>query len=242
MCMDPENIPSIGGRETEDSLRDFVTRIPDGSAVVEVGGWLGAGTRPMAEALDSRGTTHRMDLFDRFTTTGTEVTKAAKAGVNLKEGQNTIPVVLEYLKGIRQPITFHRGELLLINWDGGKIGLYVDDAAKSELHFRHMLHSFGPSWIPGETIIVLMDYFFWRQREADGRKDPYKFQYNFVTSHPDSFAPVEGWEELPMVAAAFRYTAPLDFSAIAPPNYPLKYRMQRLFRRLEVEHHDPGGA
>ncbi|MEL6523553.1 MAG: hypothetical protein AAFQ66_21440, partial [Pseudomonadota bacterium] len=79
-----DSIPSTGGRELGQALQEYVHQIPDGSAVVEVGAWLGAGTRQIAKALDARTTTHRLDLYGRFCATEAEVLRAANTGIHLR--------------------------------------------------------------------------------------------------------------------------------------------------------------
>jgi len=119
------------------------------------------------------------------------VNKAAAAGVQLKKKMDTLPVVRKLLEAAPTEIKFHKCDIFSARWGGEPIGLFVDDAAKSEMAFRHILHLFGPHWIPGQTCLALMDFHYWKKKDGPAEQAKFRFQYDFVKQHSDSFEPIE---------------------------------------------------
>jgi hypothetical protein len=154
------------------------------NSIVEVGSWLGASTAYLA--LGARRAQVSIYTYDRWTATGEEVEKAARSGIYLVEGENTLPRVKEWLKPFGAEIFFQQGDIRDVAWDGGPISLYIDDAAKTPESFRHVVDTFGPHWVEG-CVVVLMDYYFF---EKSG-KSKHRCQKEFIESHYDNFVLIE---------------------------------------------------
>lgn len=140
----------MGAEKLATMLRDYADAVPADQAIVEVGAWLGAGTQYLVR--DSG----PLYVYDGFEANSSEVAKAAKFGVTLTAGQDTLPWVKSHLpKGIH----FRKGNLKRSQYDGPPIGLYVDDASKSAKLWARSMQTFEPHFVQG-TVIVLMDYHF----------------------------------------------------------------------------------
>jgi hypothetical protein len=191
-------IPSMGGREIGRYLREWAADVPSGCAIVELGSWLGAGTAQLA--LGSKGST--IHAFDRFTANKSECEKARVYNIILENGESTLDVVRGLIgKDLTKRIEFHQGLITKAQWNGQKIGLYVDDACKRKKEFLSALNIFGRSFIPGKTVIVLMDYWYFERFPEDLGL---KYQLTFMTAHKDSFRWTHG--RLPGTSAsAFLY-------------------------------------
>jgi hypothetical protein len=120
----------------------------EGRAVVEVGAWLGGLTQHIAH--------HRpLYVYDKFISTQSEVEKAKRWGVDLAEGQDTLPLVRSWLpKGIN----FVKGNLRYSEYDGPPIAIYIDDASKHPEVWKRSMETFEPHF--ENTLIYLMDYHF----------------------------------------------------------------------------------
>jgi hypothetical protein len=114
---------------------------------------------------------------------------------------------MQTLQPFEAAISFSKGDITKASWGGGPISVYVDDAAKRSTAFCHVLKTFGPAWIPGVTVVVLMDYYFWKKNPDDA----FKCQTRFIESHREYFEPAE---RLIASCAAFLYRKPLDFSRL----------------------------
>lgn len=140
----------MGSRKIALWLTEYAAAVPGSQAIVEVGAWLGAGTRYLVR---ERGPLY---VYDRFEASLSEVEKAAKFGVMLTFGQDTLP----WVKGrLPEGIHFVKGDLQHSRYDGPPIGLYVDDASKSEKLWSRSMRTFEPHFVKG-TVIVLMDYHY----------------------------------------------------------------------------------
>jgi len=184
--------------------------VPKSSAIVELGCWLGAGTAFLAIGANQSGAS--IHVYDRFKASVDEVVKARKFGVDLIEGQDTLPLVKGYMAPYRRhnlvdPIRIHFNRCNLKDpsygmydaiWHNG-IGLYVDDATKVQEIWQRAIDKFFLSFIPGKTILVLMDYHF---DEKAG--DKYAAQKRYMIEHGDEFEMIADRLE-GTTTAVFRY-------------------------------------
>lgn len=202
----PEAIPSMGGTEIGEQLADAARMMPGGCAV-EVGTWMGAGTVNIIRGLRCGTALH---CFDRFTANRYEVARAARYGVRIVDGQDTMPIVRKRLEPLWSDTTLHRCNVSQCTWDGQPIGLYVDDAGKTDAEFIHKLRTFGPSWLPG-AIIVLMDLRFAEMRIGSVHYDRLCGQKRFVDAHKHVLFHLE---DLGKNGSMFRYAGGFDFAKL----------------------------
>ncbi len=206
-------IPSMGGTAIGDFLRNAAARVMAPSCIVEVGPWLGAGTAHLAMGASDRDDAPEIHTYDMFQARGDEVVKASARDTALQLGQDTLPLVRSILEPFGGNIAYHKGDILAARWPGAPIGLYVDDAAKTPTLFYHALQTFAPSWIPGETIVVLMDYRFWERQKNNRARRRLRVQQNFVERHPTSFEEIHDPSFAGSIAA-FRYIAPFPMGRV----------------------------
>lgn len=207
-------LPSQGGAEIGPFLRQAARAVPNGTAIVELGSWLGAGTAQLAMGARGHATPPAIHVYDKFRATEGEVAKAARFGLTLKQGQNTLPIVRGHLAPFGVDVTLHRGSLWDADWTGGPIGLHVDDAAKTRDIFLHVLRTFGPSWVPGVTVVVLMDFDLWRAQPDAARAEAFRAQHDVVAAHAHAFSPIPDAAPAGTPTRFFRYAAPIDFGAL----------------------------
>lgn len=175
-----QSLPSMGGREIGETLMRLAADIPEpGQAIVEVGCWLGSGTAHLA--IGARQSGAPIHVYDRWTATGAEVEKAARFGVTLEKGGDTLPRVRENLEPFGSDITYHKGNLRHATWHGQPIGLYVDDASKQPDSWRHVTRTFLPH-IPVGGFLVLMDFYFFEKAGPQ-----YKAQWRWMVGQKERF-------------------------------------------------------
>lgn len=192
-----QTFPSQGGVEIGPWLERLAADVPHGAAIVEVGSWLGAGTAHLAlGAMQSGADIH---VFDRWQASIPEVEKAARFGVTLTPGMDTLPLVIRSMKQFPVNCTFHKGSIKQMYWKTQPIGLYVDDATKIADLWAHAVETFFHELIPFKTHLVLMDFHF---DEKAG--DKYAAQKLYMAAHEQSFELIE--DRLAGTSAAlFRY-------------------------------------
>lgn len=235
---DPEDepdrpIPEMGGRRIGAFLRKWASDAPANTAIVELGTWLGAGTAEMAMGIATRTDTHniRVHTFDSFKMSASSAEKARNQGVEFYEGDDTLPWVEAALTRFQPLVEFHKGMLdESTTWTGEPISLYVDDATKYPYTFYLCLKKFGPSWIPGKTIVVLMDALIYLKKNdlTSKRIADLRIQHDFVNDRPDSFTPIEGFRDTSV--AAYRYEGGIDFATLPMPLSPAQRRALKTSR------------
>lgn len=211
-CMDAygmaEHIPSMGGTKIGPYLRELARTAEANTAVVEVGSWLGAGTVQLALGIRERVCPEEVQLhcYDRWRASQMEVQKASRWGLRLSKNEDTLPRVQSTMEALGVPVEFHQGDLLEARWNGVPISVYVDDASKMPDLFIHALLTFGRSWIPGLTVIALMDYDIWQETGAI----EHQCQKSFIEANADCFTrlPCRGH-------ALFRYTKAVDWRKVS---------------------------
>jgi hypothetical protein len=202
-------IPSMGGTEIGPQLRKAVRQAPPDTSIVEVGSWLGAGTAQLALGVRERGSAGSVAIhcYDRWEATDQEVEKAARMkNMSLRAGDDTLPWVMQTLRPFGVPINFVKCDLRDATWDGGPISVYLDDAAKTPQKFFHMLKTFGPHWIPGSTVVVLMDFHYWEKTGSD----KHQCQKRFIENYREHFTLVEGFRTDTCDAFAYRKAIEFD--------------------------------
>lgn len=193
-----KTFPSQGGVEIGPWLEKYASEVPRGSAIVEVGSWLGAGTAYLALGAMQNGA--EIHVYDRFfCVSEEEKTKAARFGIDLLVGENTLPRVQGFLARFPAKIHYHKGSIKKGSlpksfvWPSLPIGLYVDDATKIEPIWSHAMSVFKPHFIPGKTILVLMDYHFDLVVREQGKTNwqNYSAQRSYMAKHASEFELVE---------------------------------------------------
>lgn len=139
-------------------LEEAAANVRPPQCIVEVGPWLGANTARMARGTTAHKAPATVHAFDLFCARSDEVRKAAAAGLELRQGGDTRPLVHRLIESYGGDVVLHKSDIMDIEWGGTPIGLYVDDAAKTPTHFFNVMMTFAPCFVPGGTIIVLMDY------------------------------------------------------------------------------------
>jgi len=169
---------------TADLLRSLGSKLEAGETVVEQGVWLGAS---LAEVLSTAPQGVHAHGYDRFRASAEEVGKARDQGLELQEGQDTLPVVRKLLPDPR--VEWHKVRDLRQSTDyrGPPVALYIDDANKSKEGFSTAMRRFMPWFIPGHTKLFLMDYWFFLKRPD---RPDLKYQKQWIEGNP-AFALLE---------------------------------------------------
>lgn len=175
-------IPSQVNVETHSIIRGLAKGANAGYAV-ELGCWLGALTDTIASA-NPRLEVHS---FDHFTALGKEPAKARAQGVELEPGQDTLPIVQSNLAHLSN-VHLHKGDIRRAGWPiDWPIMLHIDDACKHPRVWEHVKRTFMPAWVPGQTIVALLDYHWLTHRRRF-------HQDRWVATMGSALVPIEdGW-------------------------------------------------
>jgi len=179
-------IPAMNSSCVHDFLKKIGHSWQGLGTVVEVGAWLGGSAMPLLEGLKAVGYNDFYWAFDRWKADVAEAKKAEKQGVLITEGENLMPRFFQNLSGIHSKFSTARGEIeeKIGCYEGGPIEICLLDAPKTDPLFTHVLLTLARFFIPQVTVIGMMDYYFYREKQ---NPDPYKAAENFVKCHPSCF-------------------------------------------------------
>ena len=167
-----ERIPNQSGPAVAQRLQLYASTVHQGQAIVELGVWMGYCTAHLALAAPAGVVVHG---YDHFHAHADSRKKAARSGIEFAAKEDTLPKVRELLAPFGG-IVLHKGGIKTARWPGPAIGLHVDDACKRERQFLEALRIFSPWWVAGETIVVLMDFYYFEKKDIPGLR----FQHDFV--------------------------------------------------------------
>ena len=199
--------PAYSGTRSSVSLARLAAQTAGETSIVQVGVWLGASSAQLALGIRRRRKPGVVTLhcYDSWTVTSTDIKRAASWGVLLSEGESFLPRTRQLLHPLGVEIEFRTAFLDAV-WEENPIALYVDDMRRSPTLFWRALEVFGPHWIPGETVLVFLNY----EHDSGKLAQSCTYQEHLVESNPESFEAMH--DEGPGV---FRYSAPLDFERIS---------------------------
>jgi hypothetical protein len=124
---------------------------PGVGAVVEFGTWLGASTAYLSAGLKGRG----LHCYDHFEWFGYD---NWKSHIKLDDGVDFQHLFSSNMERYGANVIVHKTKLETAHWDGGPVELLILDAPKQAAQLAGLLTIFAPSFIPGQTRIVLQDY------------------------------------------------------------------------------------
>lgn len=182
---------------------------------LEAGCWLGATSAALLDGLVERGYDKPFWAFDRWRANAAEIRKAAEHGVNLKMGQNLLPLYLKNTMSIYHGINATAGKIPFTfrAYSGDPIEVCLFDAPKRNPVFMESIRFCEPHFIPGVTILGLMDYYFYRSRR-DEQKNPdwsrFLAPVKFIDTYADHFTMLR---EFPDDGSCvfFRYEKPISW-------------------------------
>ena len=175
---------------------------------IELGSWLGATAAALLQGLVEAGYDRPFYCFDKWWANGEEVKKAQYQGLDLKYEQNILPHFLANVKPVYDNIYPIQGKIQ------HKIYLYpmriqqpievcLFDAPKKEPVFTIAMRALQPYFIPGVTVLGLLDYYFYK-RQGKEKKEIYKAPVRFMEQYGRYFTKIKEWPGLTSVVM-FRY-------------------------------------
>lgn len=166
-----ELVPSLGagGLAAKSTIRKYASALSDGAVVVDIGSYLGSTVALAAAELIERGIKAKIHCFDPWITDD-ELSRKMRFynGIRLEPGENIQPLFDVYMEPFAREIDIirHRQSILEARWNGPKIRLLIDDICDGKIKNDQMMKTFSPWFIPGETIIMHLDYYFFETKKG----------------------------------------------------------------------------
>ncbi len=123
--------------------------------LVEIGSWLGRSTMHLAAGLRRTGSQENLHCFDGFAWGPSD---PQKSDLPLRPGDNFQAYFEANLADYSDLVSAHRTRIANIAWTGQPVEVLFLDAPKKLTEITRCLEVFGPSLIPGRSIIAIQDY------------------------------------------------------------------------------------
>lgn len=140
------------------------TARPADAAIVDAGSFLGGSTVSLARGLQARGNGPggvRVHAYDRFVY-GSETDRHwVPEGMPFAVGASTLPVFERTVAGVSDRIEVHAGDVREVRWPGEPISVLFVDIAKSWDTADHVMGTFMPALVAGESVVIQQDQVHW---------------------------------------------------------------------------------
>ncbi len=153
------DLPAVPGMTSQAECRYLYwlasTQLAGLGRLVEIGSWLGRSTLHLAAGLEKAGHRQELHCFDGFSWAPSDLTKS---DLPLKPGDNFQKYFEANVSPFGHLVTAHRTRIANIAWSGEPVEVLFLDAPKKLPEITRCLEVFGPSLVPGKSIIAIQDY------------------------------------------------------------------------------------
>ena len=177
-------------------------------AAMELGCWLGASSVPLLMGLITAGYDKQFWAFDNWVANEQQVGMAREWGIEIQVGEALMPLYNKNVSKIYYRITTIFGMIpgTLVSYSGDPIEICILDAPKKNPVFINTIRALYKYWIPGVTILGLLDYKFYQRFEGK-KREQLEAPARFIEDNKDSFELIREWDnECPVF---FKYIKPL---------------------------------
>ncbi len=203
-------IPAMTPVEVHDYLRELGRNWTGQGVAMELGCWLGASSIPLLEGLVEAGYNKHFWAFDRWIANEQQARKAKMAGVHIELGEQLLN---KYLMNVNP--TYHKLiciagmlPLTLESYTKAPIEICIFDAPKRNPCFISCIKELYKYWVPGVTILGLLDYYFYRSKSGIAKQN-LMAPVEFIESNVGCFTRLEEWDSSTSSCMFFRYEKPL---------------------------------
>jgi hypothetical protein len=199
-----KGIPAMTSPQIHKYLEELGKNWTGQGVAMELGCWLGASSLALLKGLTKAGYDRPYWCFDAWRANQDQLPKAKAQGVTLKLDQDTLPIFIKNVTPTYPNIVENKGSLpgTLSNYNGDPIEICLFDAPKTNPTFNDCITHLQPSWIPGVTILGLLDYYFYRRHVGEKRKK-FRAPVEFMEKYGKHFKLEKYWEDESVVF--FRY-------------------------------------
>lgn len=193
-----KGIPAL----TPTVVHNYLTEIgrqwkPENGGVVELGCWFGATTVALLEGLTEVGFDKEMHCYDRWKATPEQVIKARGEGVIIKNKEDISPLFDANVMNFDVSLITYQGDIsgLIREFPDTPIYVCLFDAPKKNPIFINAMSKLLPNFVEGETVLGLLDYYFYRGVLKPGRRKQAMAPVRFIEQFSDCFEKVAEWPE-----------------------------------------------
>ena len=164
-----KKIPSlgIGGLFVAKQLMKYAMEARDGEAIIDIGSWLGSTIGFMLSVIEQYGIDVQIHSYDRWIADATFQKRAKDYhGIDFELNQDLLPVMMKNLSMFKtDKVIPHQGRFTEQYYgDNRRIALIVDDICTYKVMTDHLFDTFEDYLIPGRTVIMMLDYYWYQTR------------------------------------------------------------------------------
>lgn len=201
-------IPTMTTKVVHEYLEEIGRQWIGQGVAMELGCFMGASSVPLLRGLVKAGYNKAFWAFDRWRANEQQVGMAEEYGIKLAEGDSVLSYYINNTTEIYSDIVGKQGGIpnILTKYCGDPIEICILDAPKKNPVFINTIKALHKYWIPGTTILGLLDYEFYK-RKVGPLREVLKASVRFMEEHKDSFELIKQWDnECPRF---YKYIKPL---------------------------------
>lgn len=188
-----DKIPDLGygGKTVKDDLMHYSSKVKSDRNIIDIAPCFGSTTAYISCGLlqNKNRDSIKVNSFDLWKLQNDEYRYKAKkyCGYNLDSDED---FYYTYLKNI-EPYFFIniqviRKNILNVIWQPrDKIGLFINDIGASKEYTDKIFQIFSPAFVPDETILFMMDYYFYESKHHTEKQ--YLYQKKFMEKNNNVF-------------------------------------------------------
>lgn len=192
-------IPAMSPPEVHTYLKELGNAWSSQGCAIEVGCWLGATSVALLDGLVEAGYDLPFWAFDRWMANVSEVRKAAQQHVRIRPRQDLKPIYHKNVSPVYNDIRMIQGNVprTLQSFPAQLIEFCMFDAPKRNPVFQKTIDFFIPHFIPGVTILGLLDYHFYLRRRLNRKGDWEEFlaPVKFIEQFSENFTLLRDFED-----------------------------------------------
>jgi hypothetical protein len=194
-----KTIPAMTPPVVHDYLTELGKQWTGQGVAVELGSWLGATAAALLRGLMKAEPAYDRPFyaFDRWKASTGEVVKArsfetiSSPGI-LYFGQDLLPLFLKNVRYSRMRTFQGSIQETITQYPGDPIEICLFDAPKHNPLFIQCIRALSPYWIPGVTVLGLLDYYAYRKRPE---KQTLKAPVRLIENNPGCFEKLVEWPD-----------------------------------------------
>lgn len=207
-----KGIPAL----TPTVVHNYLTEIgkqwkPGNGCAVELGCWFGATTVALLEGLTEAGFDQNVYCYDRWKATREQVIKAHGEGLIIHNKEDLYPLFDSNVERFDHTVITYQGNIsdTIKDYPNDLIYVCLFDAPKRNPVFMDAISKLLSNFVAGETVLGLLDYYFYRGILQSGRRKEAMAPVRFIEQFSDCFEKVAEWPEQ-SDCVFFKYVKKID--------------------------------
>jgi hypothetical protein len=187
-----DKIPELGpgGKSIKDYLIKYAGNVSSGHNIIDIGPYMGSTSSYLSIGVIKSGNDVKIHAYDLWVLYH-DMNKKAKRfnGFKFNDDYHFDKLYDKNVKPFKKYIKTHKCDCLDIEWQGGRVGLLVDDIGNGKNRTDHIMKTFSPYFITGKTCIFYMDYYYYKEKAKDHPLSLY--QRDFMKANKKVFTLIE---------------------------------------------------